>query len=155
MNLTLIACAISAALAAAGTWAFENARHRAELGEIRLAAATSQAEAKAQALAEERAITTRYEGALNAAQTRQIALRADADSARSESDRLREQSADAARRIAAAPPAAVAEYATAATELLDQCQRSYQVLAAAADGHASDVRTLIDAWPRNPTGDHQ
>jgi len=149
MNLTLIACAISAALAAAGTWAFENARHRAELGEIRLVAATAQAEANAQALAEERAITTRYEGALNAAQIRQIALRADADSARAESDRLREQSADAARRIAAAPPAAVAEYATAVGELLTDCSRRYQGLAATTDGHASDVRTLIDAWPGN------
>lgn len=149
MNTTLIACAISAALAAAGTWAFEDARHRAELGEIRLEQSTAVLQAQNQARAAEQSITRKYQEALNAAQTRQAQLRTDADSARAESDRLREQSADAARRLAAAPAPAVAEYATAATELLDQCQRSYQGLAAAADGHASDVRTLIDAWPRN------
>lgn len=149
MNLTLIACAISAALAAAGTWAFEDARHRAELGEIRLDQSTAVLQAQTQARAAEQSITKRYMEALNAAQTRTTQLRTDADSARAESDRLREQAAGAARRIANAPPAAVAEYAAAATELLDQCQRSYQGLAAAADGHASDVRTLIEAWPRN------
>ena len=149
MNLTLIACAVSAALAAAGTWIFEGARHRAELGEIRLEQATAELRAQATARAAEQSITRKYQEALNAAQNRQISLRADADSARAESDRLREQAASAARRIANAPPAAVAEYASAATEILDQCQRSYQGLAAAADGHASDVRTLIDAWPRN------
>jgi len=150
VKITLIACAISAALAAAGTWAFEDARHRAELGEIRLEQSTTALQAQATARAAEQSITRRYQEALNAAQTRQITLRADADSARAESDRLREQSADSARRLAAAPPAAVIEYATAVGELLDQCQRSYQSLAAAADGHASDVRTLIEAWP----GDH-
>lgn len=148
MNLTLIACTISAALATAGTWAFEDARHRAELGEIRLEQSATELRAQTQARSAEQSITRKYQEALNAAQTRQITLHADADSARAESDRLREQAADAARRLANAPPAAVAEYASAATELLDQCQRSYQGLAAAADGHASDVRTLMEAWPR-------
>ena len=149
MNPTLIACAISAALAAAGTWAFEDARHRAELGEIRLEQSTAVLLAQTQARAAEQSITRKYQEALNAAQTRQIALRADADSARAESDRLREQSADAARRIAAAPPAAVAEYATAVGELLADCSQRYQELGGKADGHAADVRTLIDAWPGN------
>lgn len=149
MNLTLIACAISAALAAAGTWAFEDARHRAELGEIRLEHSTAELRAQTQARAAEQSITRRYQEALNAAQTRQITLRADADSARAESDRLREQSADAARRIAAAPAPAVAEYASAVGELLADCSRRYQELGAKADGHAADVRTLIDAWPED------
>ncbi len=149
MNLTIIACAISAALAAAGTWAFEDARHRAALGEIRVEQSNAALRAQTQARTAEQSITRRYTEALNAAQNRQITLRADANSARVESDRLREQSADAARRIAAAPPAAVAEYATAVGELLADCSRRYQELGAKADGHAADVRTLIDAWPRN------
>lgn len=154
MNLTLIASLSAATLAAAGTWAFEDARHRAELGEIRVEQSAGALLAQTQARAAEQFINRRYQEALNAALSRQAQLRTDADSARAESDRLREQSSDAARRIAAAPPAAVAEYATAAAELLDQCQRGYQGLAAAADGHASDVRALIEAWPRNPAGDH-
>lgn len=151
MNLTLIASLAAASLAAAGTWAFEDARHRADLAELRLDQSTAALQAHATARAAEQSITRRYEESLNAAQTRQATLRADADSARAESERLREQTADAGRRLAAAPPAAVIEYATAAGELLAECSRSYQSLAAAADGHASDVRTLIDAWPRSTT----
>lgn len=147
MNLTLIACAISAALAAAGTWALEDARHRAELGEIRLEQSTAALHAQTQARAAEQSITSKYQEALNAAQTRTAQLRTDADSARAESDRLREQAASAARKLAQAPGLAVLEYALAVNQLFDNCQREYQGLAAVADGHASDVRTLIDAWP--------
>ncbi|MDD0814298.1 hypothetical protein PSQ39_06610 [Curvibacter sp. HBC28] len=149
MNLTLITSLAAATLAAAGAWAFEDARHRAALAELRLDQSTAALQAQATARAAEQSITRKYTEALNAAQTRQATLRADADSARAESERLREQTADAGRRLAAAPPAAVLEYATATGELLAECSRSYQGLAAAADGHASDVRTLIDAWPRN------
>ena len=47
--------------------------------------------------------------------------------------------------------AAVAEYASTAGELLAQCGAEITELAAKADGHANDVRTLIEAWPsRDP-----
>lgn len=150
MSTNLITFILGAVLAGLGVWKFEGNRHATELAEIRLEAAAAQAEAKAQALAEERAITTRYEGALNAAKTREAALRRDADGARAESDGLRAQAADAARRLAQAAPTAVLEYALAVNQLFDQCQREYQGMAAVADGHASDVHTLIEAWPRTP-----
>jgi Skp family chaperone for outer membrane proteins len=92
-------------------------------------------------------IADKYQGALNEARTREISLRRDRDAARSESDRLRDQAADAARRLAQASPAAVLEYASTVNELFAECVRSYQDVAAAATGHASDVRTLIEAWP--------
>lgn len=93
------------------------------------------------------ALTTRYEGALNDARKRETAQRRNADAARTESDGMRSQLSDAARLIAAAPPAAVADYAATVGELLADCGRRHQELAAKADGHASDVRTLVQAWP--------
>ena len=73
-----------------------------------------------------------------------------ARAARAESDSLRAQLSDAARRIADAPPATVAEYATTVGELLAVCSRERTLFAEKADGHASDVRTLIEAWPVIP-----
>ncbi|MDD0837935.1 hypothetical protein PSQ40_05055 [Curvibacter sp. HBC61] len=151
MSTNLIAFIVGAVLAGLGSWTFQDTRRAAEVSEIRLAQATAEADAREKALAEERAITTRYEGALNAARTREAALRRDVDSARAESDRLRDQNADAARRLASAPAGAVLEYALAVNQLFDQCQREYQGLAAKADGHASDVLTLIEAWPKLPS----
>ena len=53
--------------------------------------------------------------------------------------------------IADAPPTTVAEYATTVSELLAVCSRERTFYAEKADGHASDVRTLIEAWPVNLT----
>lgn len=102
------------------------------------------------ALAAQKIVNANYQEALNDARTRESAARRDAERARFESDGLREQNADAARRIAdaATPEAAVRQYAATANLVFDQCQRSYLEMARVAQGHADDVRTLIGAWPR-------
>ena len=157
MNLTLITHAIAALTAAGAVWIFQDARWAADVADIRLNRANEQSAAVGKARAEERAINKTYQEALNAARTRETSLRRDIDAARAESDSLREQLSYAARRIADAPPAAVAEYATTVSELLADCSRSYQELAGKADGHAADVRTLTEAWPVNltPSDDKQ
>ncbi len=63
------------------------------------------------------------------------------------SDGLRDQSAEAARRLAAAPPAAVLEYAAALGAVFQDCRAAYGWMVEKADGHAGDVRTHREAWP--------
>ncbi|MBO9679582.1 MAG: hypothetical protein J7556_15170 [Acidovorax sp.] len=150
MNLTLITHLIAAILAAAGAWAFQDARWHADVAEIRLEASDEKLQAVTKTRADERAINKTYVEALNEARTRAIALGRDRDAARAESDGLRDQAADAARRLANAPPAAVLEYASTVNQLFAECSRSYQGMAGTADGHAGDVRTLTDAWPVIP-----
>ena len=135
------------ALAAASTWHVQAWRYDAQIAEIKTAHAQAATLASEEASRNFRAITTKYEGALNAARTRETVLRRNADLARTESDGLRSQLTDAARRIAAAPPASVAEYATTVSHLFRDCSRRYQELGVQADGHANDVRTLVEAWP--------
>lgn len=96
-------------------------------------------------------ITDKYQGALNDARTREATSRRHADLAAAESSGLRAQLLSAARLIAdaATPAASVAEYAAVANRLLDNCQQEYQELGSTAQGHANDVRTLLDAWPMN------
>ena len=150
MNLSLITHLIAATVAAAGVWVFQDARMDAAVAEVRLEQTNERLGAVSQARVDERVVNKTYQEALNAARTREISLRRDRDAARAESDGLRDQAADAARRLADAPPATVLEYATAVNQLFADCSRSYQELAGKADGHSLDVRTLSEAWPVKP-----
>ena len=157
MNLTLITHLVAAGVTAAAVWAFQDARMDAAVADVRLEQPNAEVRAAGelvrsvkQARADERAINKTYVEALNAARTRETLLRTEVDHLRLVSDGLRDQSAEAARRLAAAPPAAVLEYATAVNQLFADCSRSYQELAGKADGHSLDVRTLSEAWPVIP-----
>ena len=150
MNLTLITHLIAAAVAAAGAWFFQDARWDAEVAELRYEASEDKHKAVTTARNDERAITKTYQGALNAARTRESLLRTEIDHLRLVSDGLRDQSAEAARRLAAAPPSAVLEYATALGAVFEDCRAAYGELVPKADGHASDVRTHREAWPVIP-----
>lgn len=70
-----------------------------------------------------------------------------ANAANAELNRLRRALDLADRELSGATDRAVAEYAVAANALLAECSGRYSELAAAADGHANDVRRLIGAWP--------
>ncbi|WP_035203082.1 hypothetical protein [Acidovorax sp. CF316] len=138
---------LGAAVAATAAWQLQGWRLGEQIAALQATHATERARASQAAWAAERATALKYQGALNEARTREAALQRDAARARTESDGLREQAAAAARRIAGAAPAAVAEYATAAGELLADCSRAHQELARQADGHAADARAFRDAWP--------
>ena len=150
MNLSLITHLVVAVAAAAGVWVFQDARMDAAVADVRLEQTNERMAAVTQARAEERAITKTYQGALNAARDRETLLRAELDRLHRVSDELRDQNADGARRLAAAPPAAVLEYATALGAVFEDCRAAYGGMVEKADGHASDVRTHREAWPVIP-----
>lgn len=85
--------------------------------------------------------------AIDRAQQRAKAQAHSADIARRERDSLRNTIASAGLRLPDATPSACIEYGAAASGLLNQCAAAYQELAAVADGHASDVRLMQEAWP--------
>lgn len=150
MNLTLITHLIAALAAATGVWIFQDARMDAAVAEVRLEQTNERLGAVSQARADERGINKTYQGALNAARDREALLRTEIDRLHVVSDGLRDQNADAARRLAAAPPAAVLEYALAVNTVFNDCRAAYAGMVEKADGHASDVRTLREAWPVIP-----
>lgn len=150
MNLTLITHLVVALAAAAGAWVFQEARMDAAVADVRLEQSNERLGAVTQARADERAITKTFQGALNAARTREALLRTELDNLHRASDELRDQNADGARRLAAAPPAAVLEYALALGAVFEDCRAAYAGMVEKAEGHASDVRTLREAWPVIP-----
>lgn len=96
-----------------------------------------------------RQIADQYMEALNNARTRENEIRLAADGARSELDRLRITIKKRSAAVTASPASAV-DYSIAVSELFAECAGEYQALAGKADGHASDIRTMIEAWPVNP-----
>lgn len=150
MNLSLITHLVVALAAAAGVWVFQDARMDAAVADVRLEQTNERLGAVIQARADERAITKTYQGALNAARDRETLLRTELDRLHRVSDELRDQNADGARRLAAAPPGAVLEYAIALGAVFEDCRAAYAELVQKTDGHAGDARTLREAWPVIP-----
>lgn len=126
---------------------------RAEKDLVAYKLTASESARLAQANVDRQAIAqlNRQKEAADAAHNRETALRADADAARTERDGLLRavRAATAPRRdVPGAAPAPGYQAASAVIELFGACTAEVQELARIADGHASDVRTLIDSWPR-------
>ena len=88
--------------------------------------------------------------AQNEAKIREAALRGAAAAAATQSDGLRDDLAAERLRYDQLSRDAVVERAAATSNVLADCSRRYQGMAAIADRHASDVKTLIEAWPKSP-----
>lgn len=142
------AAIIAASLAGWAGWSVQGWR----LGEQIAALKTAQAEAVNTATREARAQeSARFKGvqdAQAAAQTRAQVARRDADRARSELDRMRDTLSATRGGVPGESTASCAQRADAAADVLSQCATAYLDLAAIADRHASDARTLIESWPK-------
>ena len=149
------AALLSAAIAATGAWTVQSWRMDAQvqagktaLETLRREHAESLTRATAGALHTTLAWQKEKDDAIDRAQQRAKSQAASAAAARSERNSLRDTLAAASLRLPDATPSACTEYATAASGLLDQCAAAYQELAAVADGHVSDVRLMLEAWPQ-------
>lgn len=85
--------------------------------------------------------------AAKAATKRRVVIAADAGTARHELDSLRHALITPSPASDNSCPAADSR-APALRELLEACGRAYQELAEKADGHVSDVKMLLEAWPQ-------
>lgn len=139
---------LGAAIAATTAWQIQGWRFNSQIDTLTASYADERTKAEERARAAEAAFNTKYQGALNEARTREALLRTELSKLRTVSDSLRDQAATAARRLADAPPATVLEYTIAVNTVYDDCRRAYEDMAGTASGHASDVRTLMEAWPK-------
>ena len=142
------AALLGAAIAATGAWQVQSWRYTGQIAAIQAAQLEAVNTATREARAQE---SKRFQGvqdAESAAKTRAVAARRDADAARSELDRLRGTLSIARGGVPGESTAACTQRADAAGDVLGQCAAAYSDLAAIADRHASDARTLIEAWPR-------
>ena len=138
---------IAGALSFGAGWQIQSWKYGEKIEDMKLATSNEVIEALRRNKVLTETITAKYQEALNESRAREVILRHNVAVAVRESDGLREQASEAARRIAEAPPASIAEYATTVSGLFADCSRDYQEMAGKASGHATDVRTLVEAWP--------
>lgn len=103
--------------------------------------------AEHEARAKEQSINQKLQEAENAASEREKKLRADYAAAHAAARGLRDTVAVLSGELSAATTEACRATAAAALAVLGHCSDRYRTVAEAADGHASDVRTLTEAWP--------
>lgn len=134
--------------AGAGGWSQGASHIQAKWDKERAELAQAGLKAEQEARETERQYQKQLQEAQHAANTRVQKIRADADSARAAADILRDSIAAIAGQLPAATPDASRDTAATSLQVLGECADQYRAVAEAADGHASDVRTLMEAWPR-------
>lgn len=139
---------ITAALGGVGAWKAQDWRYREQIATLRTTYAQELSASISEARAKEQAINHQLTEARNAATKRETTLRRDAAGARTELDGLRDDLAASRLQLPDATPTACVDRVTTVGELFAACAGEYQILAAQADRHASDVKTLTEAWPR-------
>lgn len=142
MNLMIISSAIAFAMGFGVAWQVQSGR----MDSLKLEAANERINQQRIA----RQTSERYSAALaqaqNAAQTRRSVIAASVDANGAGLIGLRDTTA--AVRSSAATDTARDAYADAVTELFDQCSTTLVRVAGQADGHLSDLQTMIEAWPK-------
>jgi len=143
MTAQLIAAAVLALAAFGSAWQIQDWRYGAKEQENAQHQLAAQRQAAATAV---RRVDNVIE-AQNAAAVRDRGLRIDAAGARTALVGLHAAAADAMRAAAASHDACV-DRAAAIGDVLKESTDRYAELGQKADRHASDVKTLTDAWPR-------
>ena len=147
MNITLLSTAIAAAFAGVAGFGLAWQLQAGNITQLELDHANERiAIARANRVAAERA-TTPVIVAQNHAATRAVVLRRESDAARGAADGLRDDLATFGGAAALGIDACNKHSATV-SELLVEAVAVGRDIAQAADGHASDVRTLVESWPK-------
>lgn len=149
--LRLIPVAISAAIGFAIAWGIQGLRiTSAEQEFVEYKQEQRQAYQDAVDTAKDKtaALETKVKEAENAATERAKENKILADAVNRTSASLRDATATTRRGLPVASREACVKTADTGLALLDKCQAEYGRLAAAADGHVSDIKTLMEAWPK-------
>lgn len=93
-------------------------------------------------------LTKQVEDARNDAIKREQDLRRSAAGSRAAADGLRDELAELRRSLPSLAADACRQRADTLAEILGQCTARYSELGEKADRHASDAKTLMDAWPK-------
>lgn len=151
VKIFLLGLLVAATIGA--TWKITSWKYEAQISKLLADFAQAETKAEKKARSEEQQNSQRFEKAINDAITLNKKLAADAVVLRRQSDSLRNTLADAEQRFATASASAQLEYVTTLGAVHGECNQRYSELATKATGHANDVQTLINAWPRNETKD--
>ena len=151
--LALLAAAFvtGVTVGSSAAWYIQSIRiDKAETAHLRYAAEVEQnaVAARRAALDKEGFWRQEIENARINAQSREARLKRDAANAQSAVVGLRNDLSALRSRLATSTEASCLAAADSIGGLLAQCAEDYRAMAEVADRHASDVQTLIEAWPK-------
>ena len=144
----IIGAVVSAVLAFGAGWTGNGWRLNAKIDRIEGQYAKDLAVANAQALARYVDMERVKQDAINEAVKQAQVNETAASAARSELERLRLHIASSSVSTATCP--SVRQYSSTLQTVFRQCSEQLEKMAADADGHALDSRTLNTAWPKAP-----
>ena len=144
----IAAAAIAGVLAFGAAWQVQGMRYGGQISDLKREHAEAVASSAKTALKLTEHYRENADAAVRKAEARAAQNKRAADALRSELDGLRGDIADVPERIRSATREAVDQYAATATVVFGECAARYSELAVSATGHASDVRTMMDAWPK-------
>jgi hypothetical protein len=145
LKLAIAAAALAAAFASG--FAVQGWRKDAQIAEIEAANSAAVAAATQAAMEQTTQMQRKKDAALSQANKRAQENAAAAAAARSERDGLRNQINTATGALPTATCSSARNYAATAAAVFEQCASALEELATKADGHATDSRTLTNAWP--------
>ena len=144
-----IAALVAGALAFGAAWQVQGMRYGEQIATIEQQHTDASLSSARNALKLTEHYRENADAAIRKAEARAAQNKRDADRLRTELDGLRGDLANVPDRIRNASREAVDQYAATATVVFGECAARYSELAISATGHASDVQTLMDAWPTN------
>ena len=145
LKLALAAAMLSAAFASG--FAVQGWRKDAQIAEIEAANSAAVAAATAQAMEDTNQMQRKKDAALQQATKRAQENASAAAAARAERDGLRNQINTATSALPTATCSSARSYAATAAAVFEHWAAALEELATTADGHATDSRTLTNAWP--------
>lgn len=148
MNLPLILSTAVALFAGVAGWTANGWRLNTQIAEIRKEHVDMVATAERDAAERYRTMEQRKQEALDEANRLSQRNARAAAIARAESERLRNQVVASSTGVSAATLASLRDYTATLAVVFGECVTEVEGLAATADGHAIDSRTLMKAWPK-------
>lgn len=136
------------AIGFAGAWQTQNWRYGKQISVIEAKQAEAFTQAQKQTLDENQRLQAIKDKAVKDAEKRAFKLAADLATARLIGDGLRDDLASSRLQLSEASRGSVNQYASTLSVVFAECVRSLEEVAGKADGHATDSRTLIEAWPK-------
>ncbi len=138
---------LGAAVAFTGAWQVQNWRYGEQIATMQKDAAEATASAVKAAMVKTQEDQKRKDDALIEANKRAQYNAAAAAAARTTANSLRDELATARAGLPNSTCETARNYAAALSDVFGSCTARYLELAEKATGHASDVRTLDQAWP--------
>ncbi len=145
----IIAAILSASLGYAAAWNYQSNRYGEQIATMQKDAAEATTKAVKEAMEKTQADQKRKDDALKEANLRSQKNALAAAAANRTVDSLRDQLTTARAGLPQSTCEAARNYAATLSDVFGSCTARLTELAEKADGHASDAKTLEQAWPEN------